>query len=437
MRTNAKVKPIHTHEGAIASRVGVEEELRRTLMSCLLWEDGFYEAGALVSDRLKSLVAVCEPNTVADLAIEARKVMRLRHAPLFVVRELARRKSLPARLVSDTLYQVIDRADELSEFLAMYWADGKQPLTRQVKDGLARAFTKFNAYQLAKYNQDSAIKLRDVLFMVHAKPKDEDQAATWKKLVDGTLEAPDTWEVALSAGSDKKETFERLISEGKLGYMALLRNLRNMNAAGVDATIVRNALMAGAEKSKALPFRYIAAARAVPSWEPMVDEAMQVAMGSMPKMPGRTVIMVDVSGSMDDKLSAKSDLKRIDAACALAILVRGICDDVEVITFSNSAVIVPPRKGMALADAINRSQPHSGTYLGKAVKDVVAQVKFDRIIVITDEQSADAVPAAGDKAYMINVATNKNGVGYGPWTHVHGFSEAIIGYIQALERVER
>lgn len=433
MRTNAKVKPIHTHEGGVASRVGVEEELRRTLMSCLLWENGFYESGVLVSARLKSLVAVCEPNAVADMAIEARKVMRLRHAPLFVVRELARRKNLPQRLVSDTLYQVIDRADELSEFLAMYWADGKQPLTRQVKDGLARAFTKFNAYQLAKYNQDNAVKLRDVLFMVHAKPKDEEQAAVWKKLVDGTLDAPDTWEVALSAGSEKKETFERLISEGKLGYMALLRNLRNMNAAGVDATIVRNALMAGAEKSKALPFRYIAAARAVPSWEPMVDDAMQAAMGTMPRMAGRTVIMVDVSGSMDDKLSAKSDLKRIDAACALAILVRGICDDVEVISFSNTSVIVPPRKGMALADAINRSQPHSGTYLGKAVNDVVSKVTFDRIIVITDEQSADTIPAAGDKAYIINVAANKNGVGYGQWTHVHGFSEAIVGYIQALE----
>ena len=82
-----------------------------------------------------------------------------------------------------------------------------------------RAFRKFNEYQLAKYNQDRAIKLRDVLFMVHAKPKNRAQGKLWKRLVEGELKVPDTWEVALSAsqGEDKKKVWTRLLKEGKLG----------------------------------------------------------------------------------------------------------------------------------------------------------------------------------------------------------------------------
>ena len=54
---------------------------------------------------------------------------------------------------------------------------------------------KFDAYKLAKYDRDSKVNLRDVMFLVSPKPKDEEQAAVWKRLVDGTLESPDTWEV--------------------------------------------------------------------------------------------------------------------------------------------------------------------------------------------------------------------------------------------------
>ena len=109
---------------------------------------------------------------------------------------------------------MIERADELVEFVALYWKEEKQPLSAGFKRGLARAFTKFDAYQLAKYDRESVVKLRDVLFLCHAKPKDEAQAALWKKLAENTLESPDTWEVALSAGKDKRENFERLLREG-------------------------------------------------------------------------------------------------------------------------------------------------------------------------------------------------------------------------------
>lgn len=435
MRINVAPKPAYTHEGGRACIVSPLEELKRTVLACLLWESGFYESGEAVADRLKRLVPLCQPHEVAALAIEARENQRLRHAPLKLVRELAREsKRAPDGLVADTLSRVIQRADELAEFLAMYWnGDGKKPLAKQVKKGLAHAFRKFDEYQLAKYNRDNAIKLRDVLFMVHAKPKDEAQAALWKRLAEGTLATPDTWEVALSAGADKKATFERLIADGKLGYMALLRNLRNMQEAGVSRETIAAPLLEGAAKSKALPFRYVAAARAVPAWEPVIDEAMQLALGGMDRLAGETVVLVDVSWSMDAKLSQKSDLTRMDAACALAALVRGIAD-ARVFSFSNAIVEVPARQGMALIDAILRSQHHSGTYLGAAVEAAKkAAPQAQRMIVITDEQSADAVGAPLGKGYMLNVASNENGVGYGDWTKINGFSEAVVQYIQAAE----
>lgn len=437
MRMNQPPKPQSTHEGAPASHLNPKEELRRTIMACMLWESGFYESGEAVADRIKRLVPLCKPYEVAEMAIEAREKQHLRHAPLLLVRELARKtKPCEDGLVAKTLARIIQRADELAEFLALYWSEGKTPIAKQVKKGLAQAFTKFNEYALAKYNRDNAIKLRDVLFMVHAKPKDEEQAALWKRLVEKELATPDTWEVALSAGADKRETFERLLKENKLGYLALLRNLRNMQQADVDQSLVFEALSSGAAKSKALPFRYVAAARAVPAWETQIDSAMQVALNGLDKLPGSTVVLVDVSGSMDAKLSNKSDLTRLDAAAALAVLVRGICEQVRVFSFSNQVVEVPPRSGMALIDAIVKSQPHGGTFLGGALNDIRSKLTADRIIVMTDEQSADPVGKPLGRGYIINVATYKNGVGYGDWTHISGFSEAVIDYIAALEKSE-
>lgn len=435
MKTNIPIKAPRTFEGGVALPVKSNiDQLRRSVMACMLWEDSFYEDGKTIAERIRTLVHECNPSAVAELAIQARSQMHLRHTPLLMVRELARHPVKPKN-VAETLNAVIQRADELAEFLSIYWKDGKQALSSQVKRGLAMAFTKFNAYQLGKYNRDGAVKLRDVLFLSHAKPKDDEQAATWKMLVDGTLPAPDTWEVALSAGADKRKTFERLITEKKLGYLALLRNLRNMMDSGVNQNLIRDALMCGASGSKVLPFRFVAAARIVPALEPVIDAAMQVAMADMQRLAGKTIVLVDVSGSMNHRISARSDLSRLDAACALAVLVRGICDDVRVVTFSNDVVEVPARQGMALIDAVQQSQQHCGTYLGKAVEIVKQSIPdAERLIVFTDEESADTVGVPLGRGYMINVASGTNAVGYGPWTRITGFSEAVINYIQALEQ---
>lgn len=423
-----------THEGAPARAISPELQLRRSVLACLLWEDQFYEDGVEIAGRIGELVPKVPAARVAALAVEAREKMKLRHAPLLVLREMARHKTHRG-FVSHLLAQVIQRADELAEFVALYWKDGKVPLSAQVKKGLAAAFTKFDEYQLSKYDRSGPIKLRDVLFLAHAKPRDEAQAALWKRLVEGKLVVPDTWEVALSSGADKRAAWERLFRERKLGALALLRNLRNFEKAGVERELVLEALTR-VSASRVLPFRFIAAARHAPKLEEALEQAMLRSLASQEKLAGKTVLLVDISGSMTAPLSRRSEMLRTDAAYGPAILLREIAEQVSIYSFSDHLKEIPARHGFALRDAIDASQAHNGTYLGKAIEGI--REKYDRIIVITDEQAHDRVPhpPAGAKGYVINVASFKNGVGYGPWTHIDGWSEAVIDYIRELERIE-
>ena len=433
-----RFKKARTHEGAPARPFGPEQQLRRSVMNCMLWEDQFYEDGEAIADRIQALVPKVAPETVAEIAIHAREKMKLRHAPLLIVRAMAASEQHRPH-VAATLERVIQRPDEMTEFLAIYWADviglqqqrKKRPVPAQVKKGLAKAFAKFDAYQLAKYDRDGPVRLRDVLFLTHAKPANADQAKVWKQLVDGTLASPDTWEVQLSGGASKKETFERLIAEKKLGSLALLRNLRGMLTVGVAKKTIATALDA-MRTDRVLPYRFIAAARYAPDFEPELEKAMFRSLEGHAKLDGETRILVDVSGSMDAPLSARSEMTRLDAACGLAVLAREICEDVEIFTFSNDVKKVPPRRGFALRDAIVQSQLHGGTELGKAVKEV--DRKGVRLIVITDEQSHDPVGAPKGNATMINVASYRNGVGAGDWTRIDGFSESVIDWIIATEK---
>ena len=433
MKLNRKtITPaLKTHEGGKASRASTHQELTRSVLACMLWEKTFYEDGVAIATRMDSLVQKSDPAFVSELAVQARTNYNLRHAPLYLCALLA--KYHKGNTVGRTITECIQRADELSEFLAIYWRDGKSPLSKQVKVGLAVAFQKFNEYQLAKYNRDRDIKLRDVMRLAHPRAPTKKIGKLWKKLLDDKLETPDTWEVALSAGADKKATWTRLIEEKQLGYLALLRNLRNMEQVGVDRKLVRDAVLNHEGKQRVLPFRYLAAARAAPAFEDVLDEAMQQAMESGPRMPGHTVVLVDHSGSMfGAKLSAKSDLDRFDAAAALATLIRGVGERVDVYAFTDSVVQVPPRKGMALVDALQKCMSRGNTYLGRAV---AAMPKCDRLIVITDEQSSDAVGAgSGKQNYMINVASYQNGVAYNTqWTKLSGFSENVVQWIQKVE----
>lgn len=501
-----------THEGGVAARIPNKiagmtfdavgkavpvtidrplEQLRRSVLACLLWEDTFYEDGQSVADRIWAAADQVSLVDLGSLALEARTTYNLRSVPMLLVAKLVERAHtesktgvagllpLPPKYVQSVVEQTVQRADELAEVLAVYWRNGKRPLSKQLQKGLAKAFTKFDAYQLAKYDRANAIRLRDVLFLTHPKARDEAQQALWDQLAKGEIPTPDTWETELSAGKDKKATFERLLNEGRLGYMALLRNLRNMANAGVDPMLVTQALLARKGAHRVLPFRYVAAARAVPQFELTLDQALVASIADLPALPGRTVVLVDVSGSMDAPLARRSrktgavensDLNRIDAAATLASVIpmgtqQNPSGSLRVFTFSDRLVEVAPRRGMAGVDAIRQSQPRSGTYLKAATTGlasgnvvevtrqragyqslldrssvrVMTPVEYDRLIVITDEQSQDGGPVLreGAKGYLINVAPYEHGVAYKkPWVHLTGFSENVIRFIAEFERAE-
>lgn len=423
--------PAFNSVGTQVPQINPERQLKRITLAAMLWEKQFYLDGKAHAELVRELVAKVAPSKVEALAQEARTKFKLRHVPLLLARELARHGKLQA----NALTSVIQRPDEMSEFLSIYWQDGKTAVSNQVKKGLAACFNKFNEYQLAKWNKNSAaIKLRDVMFLSHPKPQSAEQAELFKRVAADTLATPDTWETQLSAGANKCETFTRLMNEKKLGALAFLRNLRNMRDSGVNTDLIRS-YAATLDVTKVLPFRYVAAARIVPEFEDMLESMMFRSLATHDKIPGKTVLVIDVSGSMfGSKISSKSDLDRFDAAAALAMLCREVCEEVEIYSFSDRAVRVAPRRGFALREAISSSQYHSGTQLGNAMRTINANGSYDRCIVFTDEQSYDRPEAPRGKGYVVNVASYENGVNHNAWTEVNGFSEAVVDYIQALER---
>ena len=234
-----------------------------------------------------------------------------------------------------------------------------------------------------------------------------------------------------------------------------------MRKACVDKNWITDALE-NINVEKVLPFRFISAARHNSFIEEEIEKAMMKCLSSQEKIKGHTVLLLDVSGSMDEKISDKSDITRMDASCGVGILLREVCEKIDIYTFSEKLICVPPRHGFALHDAIVKSQEHSRTPLGTAIKCIYSNRSFDpktakmltyfgnqvekvieyrgqdlhpdRLIIITDEQSCDVISDPESTAYMINVASNKNGVGYGSYHHIDGWSEAVIDYIREFDR---
>lgn len=478
-----KAKVVYTHGGASASAAPTNDlALRRAVLTCMLWEDQYYESGISIADRIKNLIPLVEPYRVCEIACEAREQMKLRHVPLLIASHMAKLHTHRTWLQM-LLPEIIQRADELAEFIAIYAkVNNVEPskvrpkLSAQVKRGLAKAFPKFSQFDFAKYKRDnSVVELRDAMFLSHPKPVDGKVAekhlrvykngkgevlrhkdSVFYKIANRTLGAANTHEVRLSAGEDKAEVFSDLIATKKLGALALLRNLRNMKQSGISKAEAAQALLE-MKTDRVLPFRFISAARAVPEWEDIIEPAMFNCLADRPVLPGKTILIVDTSGSMHSgRISSKSDLTRVDAAVALAILMREICEDVSLYatagndsTRVHATTLVPSRRGFGLGDALfgaemRRKIGGGGIFLKQCMDYVYAQQETaDRIIVLTDEQDCDlkanpkTANAFGKKNYIVNLASYKHGVSYDKWFKIDGWSEAIIDYIVADEALDQ
>ena len=454
-----------TFEGAPSQQVKPIDTLRRITLACLLWEDNFYIDGKKSAELIEKICQQLHAEDIIIVAMEAN-ANHLRHIPLFLIVEALKRpkKISTTPVIRDAITAVCSRPDQMTELVALYWRDGKKTLPRQMILGLRKAFRKFDEYQLAKYNRNTPVKLRDVAFLIHLKAgKNKKRGRLWANVINKDffpqktksgfevakhyrlkgkpkLKTPDTWEVRLSSGADKKESFIQLLDNKKLGYLALVRNLRNMCHSGVPKEKVAEALQAN--NRAIFPYQFLIAAKACPHWEDIIDSAMIASAKKYDALTGSTILLVDVSGSMTGLLSKKGEATRNDAACGLAVLLREICSQIHVFSFSEHLAAVPNRAGMALRDAIQRSQPNSGTNLQHALVTLnrlieATQTTIDRLIVVTDEQyqSAITILPRVKFGYVLNVGAYQNGVFINnSWHTITGFSENVIDYIRQVEK---
>ena len=315
---------ITNYMGAKAYKQTPKEELAFAVLTTFV-ESSYYEAKDKRLDRIQKLVAQIakkDPEYVAKLAVYARTKFNMRSVFPVLVGELAKNHK-GTTLVRRTIAKGTTRVDDLTE-LAAYL--GAKELSSSVKRGIADALNKFDSYSMAKYRgDDKEVSLVDLVNLVHPRANNEKTATALKALMNGELKNTDTWESQMSSGKSAKDTFNDLIDQKKLGYMALLRNLRNIVKTGDSALVEKAAAIIGNKeqvlKSKQLPFRFISAFSALDeigeesfNSEPVlkfekdsdgittlqnaINKALEASVENIPLMEGRTMILSDNSGSM-------------------------------------------------------------------------------------------------------------------------------------------
>lgn len=350
---------IKNHTGAKAYALTPEMELYTAVVATAL-SNNFYEDKSGRIERIAELVKQVPHEFTAKLAVYTRNEMNLRSVPLLLIVELAKIHN-GDNLVARAVEKCVLRADEIMELLMCYQFRNAHKnsrkklnrLSRQIQNGLQKAFNRFDEYQFAKYDRDNLeVKLRDALFLVHPKAKDDAQQLIFNKITDRKLETPYTWETELSAlGQQHFETddqknaafcqkWEELIISGRLGYMALLRNLRNIleSKASVEKVNIVASILSNADqvaKSRQLPFRFLSAYRELKKINspdtPFLMSALELAVKhSAANIEGfdadtSVLLACDVSGSMCHPISPRSTVECYDIGLMLAMLLKSRC----------------------------------------------------------------------------------------------------------------
>lgn len=418
MRFNQKaVKPNLTVNlaGGEAYKESPELELVSTLLTSFI-EDQYYRKAQDASKRILQLVdEVSDKKFTAKAAIFARTKYGMRSVSHLIAAALSRRVK-GEQWMKNFINKVVYRPDDMAEILAAYFSmfgptkkDGKtRPVPNAMKKGLAEAFNRFDAYQLAKYRGETrSVKLIDVVNLVRPKPTGKNAEAL-KQLVNDTLRSTETWEAKLTKAGQvaetetekvtmKKDAWTDLLRNKKLGYFALLRNLRNiMDQAPevLDEALDQLTDPDSIKKSLVLPFRFHTAYQemgcevnksrrtrlsALDKVSSALSTAAGIALNNVPLLPGKTLVALDVSGSMEGKPFD------IGSMFAVALARRNHAD---LIIFSDSAkyITLPGTEGVFESiDYIRKNSAWSGTNFHAIFK--TAKHKYDRIIILSDMQA--------------------------------------------------
>lgn len=450
--------------GGVAYKESNELEFASMLLTSFANEQ-FYRSEKDANERLKELLNACDKRFVAQTAIYARTKFGMRSITHVVASELAKYISGES-WAKDFYKNIIFRPDDITEIISYYMANcaekgngkrGKKGITKAMKSGFSSAISSFNEYTLAKYKgEGKGVKMVDVINITHPQPTE-----AINKLMAGELKSFDTWESELSAAgqnakseSEKSElkhgVWVKLIKEHKIGYFALLRNLRNIMEQAPD--VVPDALTMLTDeslikKSLVLPFRFTTAYEEIEKINNgsivrdvliALNKAVDISLSNVPKFDGDTLVVLDESGSMSGKPSQIGSLFS-------AILTKA--NNADLITFAESARyrnINPMDSTISIAKSLQFAG--GGTDFHSIFE--TANKKYDRIIILSDMQGwiGRYAPLSAFEAYKKRTDSNPfvysfDLQGYGtlqmPQDKVYclaGFSDKVFDTMSMLEK---
>lgn len=457
----------------LAGGEAFKESDKLELISLLLTsfvKDKFYESGSEQLSRLQDLVSkIKDKKFIAKAAIYARKEFGMRSITHALLAELSKVVK-GEQWMKHAVQKATHRPDDMMEILGYYLSKYKKPIPNALKKGISLALKNFDAYQLGKYRgTKSGFKLVDVFNLVHPKPT-TDTESLYKKIAEDELRSENTWEKNISETGQKvkeiedeiereekkkelkAEAWKDLISTNKLGYFALLRNLRNILDQADDETVELAAKALVDEKqikhSLVLPFRFSTALKEIEKTSNKntrlivnaLHDALELSLNNVPKFNGKTLVVLDESGSMDGKPMEIGSL-------FAAVLYKS--NNADLMTFSNDARyrnLHTRDSVLSIAEKLQLDTISSGTDFHSIFK--TANQKYDRIIILSDMQGwvdYDA-PTKSFATYRAKTESNPHVYsfdlnGYGtlqfPEKQVYcisGFSEKIFDIMKLLEQ---
>lgn len=504
IKSTSRVADTVTHEGGAGYSRDAQSELFLLAITNMVSEDTFYEKADQRDERFERLIAAVAPTDPAwftQFVKWLRQGANMRSASLVAALEGARAlvnvgEPGGRKMVASALW----RADEPSEALAYWFGHYGRKMPKPVKRGIADAAVRlYNERNMLKYDTDKhGFRFGDVLDLTHPEAVGPVQSALFKYALDRRhgrdVEIPDvlamsrrqkewfknaktdkkiwgqlfnelintetleaaglTWEDVLSALGDKVDKGElwRMMIPN-MGYMALLRNLRNFDQYGVkDSTaqqvIARLQDPEQVAKSRQLPLRFLSAYLNAPSlrWAYPLEQALQHSLANVPELAGKTLIMIDTSSSMYDTLSGKSKLQRMDAATVFGLALAARAENSTVVSFSNGPRVFEVKGGESVLKAYDRWKATGymqggGTSTAHSIRQTLTD--HSRVIILTDEQVAydglevnRSVPQS-TWLHTFNLAGYRTGhapSGSGTRHTFGGLTDACFGLIPLLER---
>lgn len=431
------------------------------------------------------LVAKGDMNFIINGIVNTRKVFKMRTMPVVLTVQLAsqlRNQKVSFDRMADLVYSVINRPDEITDMFAYSLSvfGEKRAIPRAILKGLARSFNKFDEYQFAKYNRKGkSVTFSDVIRITHPKPKDEVHAEILDKIMNesrpddqksdaGFLKVPYTWETELSKAGDiaketgmdieqvKSQVWTELLKSGKMGYMAMIRNARNIekycssdNIKKYWVPVVSDATRV--HKSGILPFQVAKAADHINDsrMKSAVYDALEAAFDNVQINNEDVWIILDVSCSMNGGWGwgSSSSTSPIESASlmttALVRATRNSGRKCKVTAFSNSAKHVDV-KADASFETIHRqikAAVHGGGTNLQSALDKKSSLGFDptAVFVMSDMQVNGLRSNSVDKHFSPNTmkfAYNFAAYESTPlavvrgWNQLTGLSERVFDYIE-------